>query len=99
MFLRLFIRRSYVKPVVSIEENRSLVKTILVASIERNIDNLQRVVYNTQSVYKMCKKEENMAQKKVLITGMSGLIGGIVRERLEGNVRFERTQSSPGRGN
>ena len=25
-----------------------------------------------------------MAQKKVLITGMSGLIGGIVRERLEG---------------
>ena len=24
-----------------------------------------------------------MAQKKVLITGMSGLIGGIVRERLE----------------
>ena len=29
-----------------------------------------------------------MAQEKVLITGMSGLIGGIVRERLEGKIRF-----------
>ncbi len=81
-FLRIFVRRSYVKPVVSIEENRSPVKTILAAclvqesqvrkavatkrlplsyakvlhnficgcfaSIRRNIDNLRRVLYNTQ---------------------------------------------------
>ena len=40
-----------------------------------------------------------MAQKKVLVTGMSGLIGGLVRERIEGQVYLERTESPPSRGN
>ena len=34
-----------------------------------------------------------MALKKVLVTGMSGLIGGLVRERLEGKYTAERTES------
>ena len=36
-----------------------------------------------------------MTQKKVLTTGMNGLIGGLVRERLEGKYAFRR--SIPGR--
>ena len=40
-----------------------------------------------------------MAQKKVLVTGMSGLIGGLVRERIEGKYTFERAESPSSRGN
>ena len=39
-----------------------------------------------------------MAQKKVLVTGMSGLIGGLVRERIRGQVYLERTKSPSNRG-
>ena len=36
-----------------------------------------------------------MAKKKVLITGMSGLIGGIVRARLEGNYILSALNRRP----
>ena len=39
-----------------------------------------------------------MAQKKVLITGMSGLIGGIVRERLEGTYTLSALNRRPVEG-
>jgi len=39
-----------------------------------------------------------MAQKKVLITGMSGLIGGIVRERLEGKYTLSALNRRPVEG-
>ncbi len=40
-----------------------------------------------------------MTQKKVLITGMNGLIGGVVRERLEGKYALStlNRRSVPGR--
>ena len=39
-----------------------------------------------------------MAKKKVLITGMSGLIGGIVRERLEGKYTLSALNRRPVEG-
>ena len=39
-----------------------------------------------------------MAEKKVLITGMSGLIGGIVRERLEGTYALSALNRRPVEG-
>ena len=39
-----------------------------------------------------------MAQKKVLVTGMSGLIGGLVRERIEGKYTLSALNRRPVEG-
>ena len=44
------------------------------------------------------KRRKIMAQKKVLVTGMSGLIGGLVRERIEGKCTLSALNRRPVEG-
>ena len=39
-----------------------------------------------------------MAERKVLVTGMSGLIGGLVRERIEGKYTLSALNRRPVEG-
>ena len=64
MVLRLLEHAVILSPVVSIEKNSSRVKTILVDSIGRNIDNLLCVMYNTETVCKIYKKEAKHGAKE-----------------------------------